>query len=126
MKHLSIPFILMTALFQYSCSETIYIEIPEEESEYVPNTTCAISIYRWSVTHIDGTPYVEADGMITNRGPDNIKNIRIIVSSNYGDTRMTRPSPQALEVDEIGSWSIYSIPGTYIQSKAALFDIDSD
>ena len=124
MKHLSIPFILMTALFQYSCSETIYIEIPEDD-DFI-STTCAISIYRWSVTHIDGTPYIEADGMITNRGPSNITNIRIIVSSNYGDTRMTRPTPQALEVDEIGSWSIYSIPGTYIQSKAALFDIDSD
>jgi hypothetical protein len=122
MKHLSIPFILMTALFQYSCSETIYIEIPEDD-DFI-STTCAISIYRWSVTHIDGTPYIEADGMITNRGPSNIKNIRIIVSSNYGDTRMTRPTPQALEVDEIGSWSVHSIPGTYIQSKAALFEED--
>ncbi len=122
MKHLSILFILMTALFQYSCSETIYIEIPEDD-DFI-STTCAISIYRWSVTHIDGTPYIEADGMITNRGPSNIKNIRIIVSSNYGDTRMTRPTPQALEVDEIGSWSVHSIPGTYIQSKAALFEED--
>jgi len=112
----------MTALFQYSCSETIYIEIPEDD-DFI-STTCAISIYRWSVTHIDGTPYIEADGMITNRGPSNIKNIRIIVSSNYGDTRMTRPTPQALEVDEIGSWSVHSIPGTYIQSKAALFEED--
>jgi hypothetical protein len=122
MKHLSIFIILITTLFQYSCSETIYIEIPEDD-DFI-STTCAISIYHWSVTHIDGTPYVEADGMITNRGPSNIKNIRIIVSSNYGDTRMTRPTPHALEVDEIGSWSVHSVPGTYIQSKAALFEED--
>jgi len=122
MKHLSILIIIVTSLFKFSCSETIYIEIPVEE--YEPTTYCAISIYRWSVTHIDGTPYIEADGMITNRGPSNIKNIRIIVSSNYGDTRLVRPTPQALEVDEIGSWHVYGVPGTYIQSKAALFDID--
>ena len=107
--------------FNLSCEKIVYVEIPPDIS-----STVTISVYHWSVTHREGTPYIEAEGKVTNKGPNNITNIRILISSNFGDTRMVRSSPQSLVVDEIGNWFIYNVPGTYIQSKAALYDEDFD
>ena len=119
MKHLILLLSLFVGILNISCTETIYVEILPEAA-----TVTTISVYRWSVTHIDGTPYINAEGKITNKGTRNIKNIRVLISSNYGDTRMTRPSPGSLIVDEIGNWLVSGVPGTYIQSKAALFEED--
>jgi hypothetical protein len=121
MKYLSLVFCILINLFNLSCEKIVYVEIPVEEFSRV-----TLSVYRWSVTHRDGTPYIDAEGKVSNKGPNNISNIRILVSSNFGDTRMTRSSPTALFVDEIGNWAISGVPGTYIQSKAALYDENFD
>ena len=120
-RHL-ILFVVSLLLLSCQTERIVYIEPEPEPEQEEEETYVSVSVVSWSVTHIGGTPYINASGRVKNHGPKNVKNVRVWISSNYGDTKIVRPTPSRLAVGEGGSWKVTSLEGTYIQDKYVTFD----
>ncbi len=108
---------LVSYLFIIGCEKIVFVEVPIDNLPYVTS-----SIVSSSTKYQNGIPFVTAGGKIKNHGPGTIKNVRILVATNYGSSKMSFCSPSQLEEGGIGSWSVTRIEGTFIKNRSVLFN----
>ena len=118
-KYPLVVLFVLALLGSCTVERVVYIEV--EADEPVVSRVSA-NVIRWSVNHNDGIPYITANGMVINRGPMNVRNVRVWIASNHGYVRSSRPTPANLGVEDVGSWSVSNLQGTYIQEKNVTFD----
>lgn len=117
-------FLLLLCFLILGCVEkVIYIEIPIDDiSDDIITPYVTSSIVNSSTQYQNEIPYVSANGRITNYGPGIINNVRLLVTTNHGYSRITYCSPSTLNEEQSGNWSVSSIEGTYIKNRTIMFE----
>jgi len=118
--------ILLLALLFFACQpeKIVYIEIPvevESELEIIIPPVVKTNITRTSNTTINNVKFLTAAGRVVNQGPGSVISVRIVLTSNTGYSKTVSPSPNALEEDEWGSWSVTNLRGSYIKYRDVMF-----
>ena len=98
----------------------VYIEVETDGPSVVSRVSA--NVIRSSVRHSEGIPFITATGMVKNHGPKVVRNVRVWLASNHGYVRSSRPTPANLGVEDVASWSVSNLQGTYIQEKNVTFE----
>jgi len=115
--------LLLLTVLLFSCTEKIYITEHYGGEEEEPTSYVSVSVYQWSVSYnSDNDPIVTARGKVKNHGPNEVWNVRVLIGTNYGYTRIAFPDDNELSVGDIGDWTVTNLVGTYIKDKVPMYN----